>query len=94
MPKSVTERERPPAAQPRKLSYKEQRELAGLPSVIETLETDIAALNDEMGQPKFYQQPKDFITQSQTRLTDLQCALEMAYHRWEALEARQEAAIG
>jgi ATP-binding cassette subfamily F protein uup len=83
---------KPTSQKPKKLSYKEQKELENLPERIETLEADIAALNTKMGRPEFYQQPKDFITQSRTKLAELEMALEAAYARWEELEALREAA--
>jgi ATP-binding cassette subfamily F protein uup len=81
-----------PAAKekPKKLGFKEQRELENLPRHIETLEADIAALNEAMGQAEFYQQPKDAITQTQARLAGLEQDLERAYARWEELEALRE----
>jgi ATP-binding cassette subfamily F protein uup len=83
---------KPAPAKPKKLSYKEQKELESLPADIEQLEADIAALNANMGKPEFYQQAKDAITQSQARLAGLEQALETAYARWEELEALREAA--
>jgi ATP-binding cassette subfamily F protein uup len=83
---------RTPADKPRKLSFKEQKELEGLPETIESLEAEIAALNARMGTPEFYQQAKDAITQAQARAAELEQALEAAYARWEALEAVREAA--
>jgi ATP-binding cassette subfamily F protein uup len=83
---------KPVPAKPKKLSYKEQKELESLPANIEQLEADIAALNADMGRPEFYQQARDAITQSQARLAGLEQALETAYARWEELEALREAA--
>lgn len=83
-----------PAAviKPKKLSFKEQKELQTLPGTIETLENDIAGLNLEMGRPEFYQQSRDAVSQAQSRLNKLQQQLEMAYERWEQLEAQEKAA--
>jgi ATP-binding cassette subfamily F protein uup len=83
-----------PAAliKPKKLSFKEQKELQTLPSTIETLENDIAGLNLEMGRPEFYQQSRDAVSQAQSRLNNLQQQLEIAYERWEQLEAQDKAA--
>lgn len=99
-PKSTPETTVAPAVQPvaavkpRKLSFKEEKELASLPSAIERLEADIAALTQAIGQPEFYQQPRETITGSQTRLGEWQRQLTEAYARWEALEARQNASSG
>jgi ATP-binding cassette subfamily F protein uup len=81
-------------AKAKKLSFKEQKELENLPEKIEKLETDIAALNARMGQPEFYQQARDAITQAQTRAAELEHTLATAYARWEELEALREAAGG
>ena len=80
-----------PAAKPRKLSFKEQNELAALPAAIEQLENDLAALNAEASQPAFYQQPRDAITRAQAQLGEWEQQLAAAYERWAALEALQEA---
>jgi ATP-binding cassette subfamily F protein uup len=87
----------PPISKPatpikgRKMSFKEQKELEGLPQTIEQLETELTVLNESMAQPGFYQQNKDDITRSQAELAEKQSALESAYIRWEALEALREA---
>ncbi|MFN5745061.1 MAG: ABC transporter ATP-binding protein, partial [Methylococcaceae bacterium] len=83
-----------PAAviKPKKLSFKEQKELQTLPGTIETLENDIAGLTLEMGRPEFYQQSRDAVSEAQSRLNKLQQQLEMAYERWEQLEAQDKAA--
>ncbi|MFA7620110.1 MAG: ATP-binding cassette domain-containing protein, partial [Thiohalomonadaceae bacterium] len=42
---------------PRKLSYKDQRELEQLPSRIEALEAELVELHQRLSDPAFYQQP-------------------------------------
>src|SRR5204863_9839586 len=42
---------------PRRLSYNEQRELAGLPEKIAALEQEEARLKDEAASPEFYRSP-------------------------------------
>ena len=49
-------------ADPRKLTFKEQHELDGLPERIAALEKEQSALRDEMASPAFYKSPKDRIT--------------------------------
>ncbi len=83
------ETHRPPRERPRKLSYKEQRELEALPKRIETLEAEQEALHRTMGDPTFYQQAADKIAANKARLKALTQELEEAYQRWEALEALQ-----
>lgn len=82
------------SAKPKKMSFKEQKELEGLPEKIEQLETEIAALNQRMADAGFYQQSKDAITQAQVRMAELEQSLALAYGRWETLEALREAAGG
>jgi ATP-binding cassette subfamily F protein uup len=75
----------------RKLSYKEERELEGLPERIEKLESEQAALHQKMAEPSFYRQPAAEITKISSRLEELQKELETAYARWEKLLALKEA---
>jgi ATP-binding cassette subfamily F protein uup len=74
--------------QPKKLSYKESRELDALPQKIETIEQEREQLHAQMGAPAFYQQDKAAIGKAQARLAELDAALAAAYARWEELEAR------
>ncbi len=74
------------ADSPRKLSYKEQRELAALPAQIEALETEQAQLHRLMGEGHFYRQPSEKITAAIKRLDSLKDELESCYARWESLE--------
>ena len=77
----------PKPAGKRRLSYKEQRELTGLPEAIEHIESQIAELHQQMAEPTFYQQSGGEIASAQARLTDLESQLSQAYQRWEQLEA-------
>ncbi len=72
--------------QPKKLSYKEKRELEKLPSRIEQLENQIADIHTQMGLPDFYQKPGSEISKVQTNLTSLEKELSAAYLRWETLD--------
>jgi len=83
-----------PKEKPRKLGFKEQRELEKLPQQIEELEAEINALNESMTRPEFYQQGKEAVTATQARLAERQEALDLAYVRWEELESLREAAGG
>lgn len=71
----------------RKLKYKEKLELEKLPPTIERLESEIAAIHQTMGQPDFYQQPKDEIASLQAKLKNSEAELETAFARWEELES-------
>jgi ABC transport system ATP-binding/permease protein len=71
----------------RKRSFKEQRELESLPTVIEKLETEIAGLHAAMATPDYYRQAGDLLARDQASLRDLEARLAVAFTRWEALEA-------
>jgi len=75
-----------PVVNQRKLSFKEQRELAALPEKIEALETEQAQLHRLMGEGDFYRQPSDKISAAVQRLDTLANELESCYQRWESLE--------
>ena len=77
---------------PRKLTYKEQRELDALPVAIEALETEQAELHRVMGGAEFYRQASDTITATLERLEVLKCDLEECYARWQTLEALTDGA--
>lgn len=82
--KTVTKQTR---NKPRKLSYKENKELQALPKLIETLETEQQQLHDAMADPEFYKQGAD-VAATAARLDKLKQQLETAYTRWEELETR------
>ncbi|MBN6060956.1 ABC transporter ATP-binding protein [Aggregatibacter actinomycetemcomitans] len=72
-----------------KLSYKEQRELEQLPQLLEDLEEKITALQTEIGDPNFFQQPHDITDAKLNALADAEAELEAAFMRWEALEEKK-----
>jgi ATP-binding cassette subfamily F protein uup len=76
-----------PSDKPRKLSYKERRELEALPAKIEALETEQAELHERMGDAAFYRQPSDKITSTIERLEVVKRELEESYERWQTLES-------
>jgi ABC transport system ATP-binding/permease protein len=77
---------------PRKLTYKEQRELEALPVAIEALEAEQAELHRLMGGTEFYRQSSDTITATLERLEVLKRDLEECYARWQTLEALADGA--
>ncbi len=84
-------RSQPPARdkpQPRKLSYKLQRELDQLPDQIETLERDVAQLRAAVSEPWFYQQERTDVEAELERLSRLEQALDHAVERWAELETQ------
>ncbi|MFN8595741.1 MAG: ATP-binding cassette domain-containing protein [Anaerolineae bacterium] len=82
------------SATPRKLTYKEQRaleaqqrELAELPHLIESLEAEQHQLSAAMAEPAFYQRDRSEIAQAVQQLKELEERLAAAYQRWAELEA-------
>ncbi len=89
--------EKQPAAKPataitnkperRKLSYKEQRELAALPGQIDALEARQAALEAETGEAEFYSQPPDVVSAKLDELNQVMSELDQMIERWSELES-------
>lgn len=75
---------------PKKLSYKQQRELETLPVRIQQLETEQAQLQAAMGDTGFYQQSHEQVNEILERLQAVEEALEVCYGRWEELESGVE----
>jgi ATP-binding cassette subfamily F protein uup len=76
---------RPPV--PRRLSYKDQRELASLPERLQSLEADKARIEGELADPAFYQQTAAAIPERLQRLEALSREIEAGYVRWAELES-------
>ncbi|MDH5178123.1 MAG: ATP-binding cassette domain-containing protein [Gammaproteobacteria bacterium] len=76
-----------PVKEKKKLVYKEQRELAALPELIEKLENEQQALEQQTTQGEFYQQDKAVITATLQRLQEVNDELQVAYDRWEYLDS-------
>ncbi|MBE4600853.1 ABC transporter ATP-binding protein [Vibrio navarrensis] len=74
----------------KKLSYKLQRELEALPARLEQLETDIEALQEQVNSADFFSQPVEKTQPVLDKLTALEQELEIAFERWEELEAMQQ----
>ena len=77
-------------AKPKKLGYKEQRELEELPGKIEALEKEQIKIQDNVGDPDFYQQDKDKIANTLSRLETVEKELEHCFERWGTLEGPDE----
>jgi ABC transport system ATP-binding/permease protein len=75
-----------PASRPRKLGYREARELEQLPARIEALETRLAGLAAAMQHPGFFQRDAIEITRDNEALAQVQAELDAAYARWAELE--------
>ena len=72
----------------RKLSYKEQRELDGLPALIESLEKEQAAARDQLADGNIYQRDPGRAQQLFKRDAEIDDLLLQALERWEILSAR------
>ena len=79
-----------PTATPKakKLSYKEQRELDGLPARIEALEIEQKELAALLGSADFYADDPARVEQAQMRVAQIDDELTEALERWELLGAR------
>lgn len=75
---------------PTKLSYKDQRELDGLPGRIAELEDEIAQLNTRLAVPDFFAKDPEAFTESAKRLEDAKAELAQAEERWLELESLRE----
>ncbi len=85
------------ANKPRKLSFKEQRELqsldeelAAFPARIETLEQSIAKSTEYLANPELYKKAPKVFTAARNELAEQEAELEQAFARWEAAEARAQ----
>ncbi|MEO5696211.1 MAG: ATP-binding cassette domain-containing protein [Burkholderiaceae bacterium] len=76
------------AAKPRKLSYKEQRELDELPGRIEALEAEQSELAAFLAQPESYTKEADRAMKAQARHLRIDDELLVAMERWELLGSR------
>lgn len=72
-----------------KLSYKLQRELDELPAHLEQLECQLAALQAQVNDAAFFNQPQETTQPVLTQLADTEQQLEAAFERWEYLEAQK-----
>jgi ATP-binding cassette subfamily F protein uup len=78
---------KPVAARPRKLSYKEQRELDGLPARIEALEREQKDLAAILASAELYAEDPPRAEAAQMRYGQIDDELLAALERWEALGA-------
>ena len=74
---------------PTKLSYKDQRELDGLPAEIESIEASITAMQQAVADPGFYSQDHEIVQAALQELADTEALLEQSVERWSELETLQ-----
>ncbi|MEA5114033.1 MAG: ATP-binding cassette domain-containing protein [Geobacteraceae bacterium] len=80
------EKPRPQAEKPRKLSFKEQRELEALPDSIAGMEKEMDDIHRKLADPEYYRTAGAEVATLTARMEELENDLEEAYQRWEALE--------
>ena len=80
----------PPAAAPkaRRLSYKEQRELAALPERLQGLEAEKGRIESELADGTLYRGSQGVLQQRLERLAAISDELESGYARWTQLEGQ------
>ncbi|MCG3732533.1 ABC transporter ATP-binding protein [Vibrio cincinnatiensis] len=74
----------------KKLSYKLQRELEALPAQLEHLEEQIETLQSQVNDPNFFSQAVEITQPILDKLAAYEQELEIAFERWEELEAMQQ----
>ncbi|MBU2035515.1 MAG: ATP-binding cassette domain-containing protein [Candidatus Omnitrophica bacterium] len=82
--KELVKKEKPIV--PRKLTFKEQKELGELPLKIEKLEEEQKAFYALFGDLSFYQKSPEEIAKAKARSEELTSELDKANQRWEYLE--------
>jgi ABC transport system ATP-binding/permease protein len=76
------------APAPRKLSYKEQRELDALPALIEALEAEQKEIGERLASNTLYTDEPQRVPALQARFEAIESELMQALERWEGLGAR------
>jgi ATP-binding cassette subfamily F protein uup len=76
------------AARPAKLSWKEQRELEGLPAQIEALEAEQKTLHERLASAELYSREPQQVPVLQARAEAIEELLMQCLERWEALAGR------
>lgn len=77
-----------PSVKKTKLSYKEQRELDGLPTHIEMLEQEQQSINQQLSDGQIFTNQPALGLELTNRLAQLEEELLIALNRWEVLDAR------
>ncbi len=75
-----------PSGKPKKLSYKDQRELEKLPKRIEVLEQELQVIQSRLADPALYRKGSEEIAALKERMDEVKVELKRAYERWEMLE--------
>ena len=81
------------SAKPRKLSFKEQRELEGMEAQIHTVEAEVARIEGFFADPEFFRKHAAKVNQLTHDLEAAKANVTKLYSRWEALEAIRSASM-
>lgn len=76
------------ANKPKKLSFKEQRELEELPKLIADLEREQAEIGSKLADPDLYRQDPTAMQKLNDRFAEIDGLLLQSLEKWEAIEAR------
>ena len=88
--KNGAKKPKPKREGPKKLTFRETRELEEIPSLIESLEQTHGKIFKDLSDPAFYKRESTEIASAKERLESLEIQLEKAYQRWETLESVKE----
>jgi ATP-binding cassette subfamily F protein uup len=78
-------------AKPKKLSFKEQRELEQLPQLIADLEAEQTSISARLADASLYRQSPSEAQQLNQRYAEIDTLLVQALERWEEIESRSQA---
>lgn len=73
-----------------KLTYMEQKELESIEETIQSAEGEVAALEQKMHEPDFYQRPHTEVQDVLRRLQEAKVKVDALYARWDELERRKQ----
>jgi ATP-binding cassette subfamily F protein uup len=82
------------ASKPRKLSFKEQRELEGMEAQIHAVEAEVARIEGLFADPEFFRKNAAKVNQLTTELDAAKHNVTKLYARWEELEALRVSLTG
>jgi len=70
----------------KKLSFKETKELAELPEIIDSLESTIAELQEQVNQSDFFNKDEQYTKNILNQLSENESKLDLVYTRWQELD--------
>ncbi len=76
---------------PRKLSFRETRELAALPAAITALESEQRSLTARMCEPQYFRAGAERMRLDRGRAAEIEAQLSASLERWEYLESQASA---